>query len=58
MKHYILPLLFLTLVSCDSFLEEDPKSALPTEQAYDSVNDLFNNSVLDIYNHIGGKVLT
>jgi hypothetical protein len=55
MKHYILPLLFLTLVSCDSFLEEDPKSALPTEQAYDSVNDLFNNAVLDIYNYIGGK---
>lgn len=55
MKQYILPLLLLTLVSCNSFLEEEPKSSLPTEQAYNSINDLFNNALLDIYNHIGGK---
>jgi hypothetical protein len=55
MKQYILPLLLLTLVSCNSFLEEEPKSSLPTEQAYNNINDLYNNALLDIYNHIGGK---
>ena len=41
--------------SCDSFLDERPKSALTPEDAYNSLTDLRNNAVLAIYNNIGGN---
>jgi len=42
------------LVSCDTYLTDDPKSQLTPDQAYSSVNNLKKNALLTIYNYIGG----
>ncbi|MGI6233302.1 MAG: RagB/SusD family nutrient uptake outer membrane protein [Prevotella sp.] len=47
----ILALPFVT-VSC---LDEDPKSLLPEEEAYDSADNLYINAVATLYNYIGGS---
>jgi hypothetical protein len=42
----------LTLTSC---LDEDPKSLLPEEEAYDTATNLYINAVATLYNYIGGS---
>ena len=43
------------VTSCDKFLEEDPKGSLSEEETYNTQDALFNNTVLAIYNYIGGN---
>ncbi len=43
------------ITSCDKFLEENPKGSLSEEEAYNTQEALFNNTVLAIYNYIGGN---
>jgi len=45
----------MVLTSCNSFLEEKPKSALPEDEAYNSIPNLYINAVASIYNYIGGN---
>lgn len=45
----------LTLSACNGYLEEKPKDSLTEEEAYGSLSALLNNTVLDIYNYIGGN---
>ena len=57
--HYILLTVLLgfttILTGCDKFLEENPKGALPEEEAYNTLDGLINNTVMSIYNYIGGN---
>lgn len=45
----------MAAASCNNFLDEDPKDSLTEEEAYGSLSMLKNNTVLDIYNYIGGN---
>lgn len=45
----------LAVTSCDSFLDENPKSALPEDVAYNSISNLYLNAVASVYNYIGGS---
>ena len=45
----------MVLTSCNSFLEEKPKSALPEDEAYNSIPNLYINAIASIYNYIGGN---
>lgn len=45
----------MLLVSCNGFLDENPRSALPEDEAYASVSDLYLNAVASIYNYVGGN---
>lgn len=40
--------------SCSKFLEEDPRDSLDEDTAYETLQELFQNGVLSLYNHIGG----
>ena len=51
----LLPLIALSLFSCDSFLQEDPKGELNASQAYGTADALMRNAVLTVYNYIGGS---
>lgn len=42
------------LASCSKFLEENPQDSRDEEAAYATVQELFQNGVLSLYNHIGG----
>ncbi|MBR4830037.1 MAG: RagB/SusD family nutrient uptake outer membrane protein [Muribaculaceae bacterium] len=60
MKRYItysLMLVAVTLMmaSCDKFLEDNPSDRLPENEAYNTVNDLWNNALGSIYLNIGGS---
>ena len=50
----ILLVALLALVSCDSFLEDNPTDRLP-KNSYATVNDLWLNTVGNIYLNIGGN---
>ena len=43
------------LESCEKFLEDEPKDRIPSEQAYNTLNDLWLNAVGSIYSGIGGN---
>ena len=43
------------ITGCDKFLEEDPKGSLSEDEAYSTQEALINNTVLAIYNYIGGN---
>ena len=53
---FIFLLLFLLpgATSCSKFLEEDPRDSLDENTAYETLQQLFQNGVLSLYNHIGG----
>ena len=59
MKRYITySLLFaslLALVSCNSFLEDNPTDRLPEDEAYNTLSDLRHNALGSIYLNIGGS---
>ena len=42
------------LASCSKFLEENPQDSRNEEAAYATVQELFQNGVLSLYNHMGG----
>ncbi len=44
----------MILTSCDDQLSEDPKSQLDAAEAYNTIERLQNNAVLNVYNFIGG----
>ena len=60
MKRYItycllMVALALTLASCSKFLEDNPTDRLSEDEAYNTVNDLWNNALGSIYLNIGGS---
>lgn len=48
-------LLWAAPFSLTSCLDEDPKSLLPEEEAYDTATNLYINTVATLYNYIGGS---
>lgn len=42
------------LASCSKFLEENPQDSRDEEMAYATLQELFQNGVLSLYNHVGG----
>jgi hypothetical protein len=59
MKRYITYSLLiaslLALVSCNSFLEDNPTDRLPEDEAYNTLSDLRHNALGSIYLNIGGS---
>ena len=60
MKRYItycllMVALALTLALCSKFLEDNPTDRLSEDEAYNTVNDLWNNALGSIYLNIGGS---
>lgn len=62
MKRYSIIRLFCVLVtlswcmiSCDGFLKESPHDALPEEEGYRNITELYLNAVASLYNYIGGN---
>lgn len=62
MKRYSIIRLFCVLVtlswcmiSCDGFLKESPRDALPEEEGYRNITELYLNAVASLYNYIGGN---
>ena len=60
MKRYItysllLVASILALVSCNSFLEDNPTDRLSEDDAYNTISDLRNNALGSIYLNIGGS---
>lgn len=43
------------MISCDGFLEESPRDALPEEEGYRNITELYLNAVASLYNYIGGN---
>jgi hypothetical protein len=43
------------MISCDSFLKENPRDALPEEEGYRNITELYLNAVASLYNYIGGN---
>lgn len=41
-------------ISCDGFLKEDARDGIDEEDAYRTLPDLYLNSVLSLYNYVGG----
>lgn len=60
MKKYGFIYLLIALVcfplftSCDGFLKEDARDGIDEEDAYRTLPDLYLNSVLSLYNYVGG----
>lgn len=52
---YTLLSIGMICMSCSSYLDEDPQSALTEEDAFNTVGKLKNNALLSIYNYIGGS---
>ena len=44
----------LMLSSCDGYLKEDPRDQLYPEDAYDTPQNVYLNTVASLYNYIGG----
>lgn len=42
------------LVSCDKFLEENPKDKLPEDDVYNSISEVYLNAVASLYTYVGG----
>ena len=55
MRKRILPLYLITLLLVGCSLDEHPRDQIPEEQAYTNAHDLFMNTVVTLYNHIGGN---
>lgn len=51
----ILVTLSWCMISCDSFLKENPRDALPEEEGYRNITELYLNAVASLYNYIGGN---
>lgn len=45
---------FPLFISCDGFLKEDARDGINEEDAYRTLPDLYLNSVLSLYNYVGG----
>lgn len=43
------------MISCDGFLKESPRDALPEEEGYRNITELYLNAVVSLYNYIGGN---
>ncbi len=43
------------MISCDGFLKESPRDALPEEEDYRNITELYLNAVASLYNYIGGN---
>ena len=43
------------MISCDGFLKESPRDALPGEEGYHNITELYLNAVASLYNYIGGN---
>ena len=43
----------LMLSSCDGYLKEDPRDQLYPEDAYDTPQNVYLNTVASLYNYIG-----
>ena len=43
------------MISCDGFLKESPRDALPEEEGYHNITELYLNAVASLYNYIGGN---
>lgn len=43
------------MISCDGFLKESPRDALPEEEGYCNITELYLNAVASLYNYIGGN---
>ena len=43
------------MISCDGFLKESPRDALPEEEGYRNTTELYLNAVASLYNYIGGN---
>ena len=46
----------LMLSSCDGYLKEDPRDQLYPEDAYDTPQNVYLNTVASLYNYIGGYI--
>ena len=44
----------LMLSSCDGYLKEEPRDQLYPEDAYDTPQNVYLNTVASLYNYIGG----
>lgn len=51
----ILVTLSWCMISCDGFLKESPRDALPEEEGYRNITELYLNAVASLYNYIGGN---
>lgn len=51
----ILVTLSWCMISCDGFLKENPRDALPEEDGYRNITELYLNAVASLYNYIGGN---
>ena len=43
------------MISCDGFLKESSRDALPEEEGYRNITELYLNAVASLYNYIGGN---
>ena len=43
------------MASCDGFLKEKSRDALPEEEGYSNISELYLNAVASLYNYIGGN---
>ena len=43
------------MTSCDGFLKEKSRDALPEEEGYSNISELYLNAVASLYNYIGGN---
>lgn len=43
------------MISCDGFLKESPRDALPEEEGHRNITELYLNAVASLYNYIGGN---
>lgn len=43
------------MISCDGFLKESPRDALPEEEGYRNITELYLNAFASLYNYIGGN---
>lgn len=51
----VLTTLSWCMISCDGFLKENPRDALPEEEGYRNITELYLNAVASLYNYIGGN---
>lgn len=51
----VLATLSWCMISCDGFLKESPCDALPEEEGYRNITELYLNAVASLYNYIGGN---
>ena len=54
-KFCILVALCWGMASCDGFLKEKSRDALPEEEGYSNISELYLNAVASLYNYIGGN---